>query len=96
MGQALNDRPALKLKIIGPVDPVTDLDSPAVYVTKKIKAQKIGSLKSDGTSVNVEEVVVTPEEYPKFMERAYKAEKFSKPRNFIGLANLCRQKRRKI
>ncbi|MGB4923904.1 MAG: hypothetical protein WBO98_06970, partial [Candidatus Nitrotoga sp.] len=26
-----------------------------------------------------------PEEYPKYLERAYKAEKFSKPRNFIGL-----------
>ena len=87
LAKALNDRPVLKLEIIGRVDPVTDLDGARrVYVTKKIKAQKISSLKSDGASVNAEEVVVTPEEYPKFLERAYKAEKFSKPRNFIGIA----------
>ncbi|CAG9932994.1 DUF748 domain-containing protein [Candidatus Nitrotoga arctica] len=86
LAKALNDRPALKLEIIGRVDPVTDRDGARrVYVTQKIKAQKISSLKSDGASVNVEEVVVTPEEYPKFLERAYKAEKFSKPRNLIGL-----------
>ncbi|BBJ22194.1 DUF748 domain-containing protein [Candidatus Nitrotoga sp. AM1P] len=87
LSKALNDRPALKLEIIGRVDPVTDLDGARrIYVTKKIKAQKISSLKSDGASVNLEEMVVTPEEYPKFLERAYKAEKFSKPRNFIGIA----------
>ncbi|CAH1905925.1 conserved hypothetical protein [Candidatus Nitrotoga sp. HW29] len=87
LAKALNDRPALKLEIIGRVDPVTDLDGARrSYVTKKIKAQKISSLKSDGDSINLEELVVTPEEYPKFLERAYKAEKFSKPRNFIGIA----------
>ncbi|RFC37683.1 MAG: protein of unknown function (DUF748) [Candidatus Nitrotoga sp. SPKER] len=86
LAKALNDRSALKLEIIGRVDPVTDRDGARrAYVAQKIKAQKISSLKSDGASVNVEEVVVTPEEYPKFLERAYKAEKFSKPRNFIGL-----------
>ncbi|MDP1680130.1 MAG: DUF748 domain-containing protein, partial [Candidatus Nitrotoga sp.] len=86
LAKALNDRPALKLEIIGRVDPVTDRDGARrVYVTQKIKAQKISSLKSDGASVNLEEVTVNPEEYPKFLERAYKAEKFSKPRNFIGL-----------
>ncbi|MCE9551094.1 MAG: DUF748 domain-containing protein [Betaproteobacteria bacterium] len=86
LAKALNDRPALKLEIIGRVDPVTDRDGARrAYVTQKIKAQKLRSLKSDGASVNLEEVTVTPEEYPKFLEQAYKAEKFSKPRNFIGI-----------
>ena len=86
LAKALNDRPALKLEIIGRVDFVTDRDGARrAYVTQKIKAQKIRSLKSDGASINLEEVTVTPEEYPKFLELAYKAEKFSKPRNFIGL-----------
>ena len=86
LAKALNDRPALKLEIIGRVDPVTDRDGARrIYVTQKIKAQKIRSLKSDGASVNIEEMTVSPEEYPKFLEQAYKAEKFSKPRNFIGL-----------
>jgi hypothetical protein len=81
LAKALNDRPGLKLEIIGRVDPVTDRDGARrAYVT-----QKISSLKSDGAFVNQEEVTVTPEEYPKFLERAYKAEKFSKQRNFIGL-----------
>ncbi|CAH1201941.1 conserved hypothetical protein [Candidatus Nitrotoga sp. BS] len=85
LAKALNDRPALKLEIAGRVDPVTDRDGARrVYVTQKIKAQKIRSLKSDGATVNLEEVTISPEEYPKFLERAYKAEKFSKPRNFIG------------
>ncbi|RFC34141.1 MAG: protein of unknown function (DUF748) [Candidatus Nitrotoga sp. MKT] len=86
LAKALNDKPALKLEIIGRVDPVTDRDGARrAYVTQKIKAQKLRSLKSDGASVNLEEVTVTPEEYPKFLEQAYKAEKFSKPRNFIGI-----------
>ena len=85
LAKALNDRPALKLEIAGRVDPVTDHDGARrAYVTQKIKAQKIRSLKSDGAPVNPEEVTISPEEYPKFLERAYKAEKFSKPRNFIG------------
>jgi hypothetical protein len=86
LAKALNDKPALKLEIIGRVDPVTDRDGARrAYVTQKIKAQKIRSLKSDGASFILEEVTVTPEEYPKFLEQAYKAEKFSKPRNFIGI-----------
>lgn len=86
LAKAINDKPALKLEIIGRVDPVTDRDGARrAYVTQKVKAQKIRSLKSDGASVNLEEVTVNPEEYPKFLEQAYKAEKFSKPRNFIGI-----------
>lgn len=86
LAKALNDKPALKLEIVGRVDPVTDRDGARrAYVTQKIKAQKIRSLKSDGAPVNPDEMTVTPEEYPKYLEQAYKAEKFSKPRNFIGL-----------
>jgi hypothetical protein len=30
--------------------------------------------------------MVTPQEYPEYLKRAYKAERFPKPRNFIGIA----------
>jgi len=85
LAKALNDRPALKLEITGRVDPVTDCEGArSAYVTQKIKEQKIRSLKSDDAPVNLEEVTISPEEYPKFLERAYKEENFSRPRNFFG------------
>jgi len=87
LSKALNDRPALKLEIMGRYDPVTDLDGARrVYIAKKVKAQKILKLKLGGEeSVNSEEVTVGPDEYVKYLKLAYKAESFSKPRNFIGL-----------
>lgn len=87
LAKALNDRPALKLEIAGCFDPVTDLDGARhVYVAQKTKAQKVLKLKLSGEeSINPEEVTVSPEEYPKYLKLAYKAESFSKPRNFLGI-----------
>ncbi|HTN64928.1 MAG TPA: hypothetical protein VL051_01920, partial [Burkholderiaceae bacterium] len=55
------------------------------YVERKVRLQKIEELRDQGSAVQIQDVTVTPAEYPKYLERAYKAEKFSKPRNMIGL-----------
>lgn len=87
LAKALNDRTALKLEIIGRVDPITDRDGARrIYIAQRVKAQKILNLEPGGDTSNPEEVTVGPEEYPKYLKMAYKAEKFSKPRNFLGFA----------
>ena len=86
--KALHDRPALKMDIIGHADPEKDgAGLKQSLLLRRVKTQKIKELagKSDNLS-SLESVTVTPEEYPLFLKRAYEAEKFPKPRNFIGFA----------
>lgn len=86
--KALYDRPALKVEIEGHVDPAKDAEGlRRDLFLKKLKAQKLKSLASRGSSpLPLDNVTVEPAEYPKFLKAAYKAEKFPKPRNFIGIA----------
>jgi uncharacterized protein involved in outer membrane biogenesis len=85
LAKALQDRPALKLSITGRVDPKFDVEgSREAKLAKAVRAQKIEDL-SDSEAANPASVKVTPAEYNKYLERAYKAAKFSKPRNAIGL-----------
>jgi flagellar motor protein MotB len=86
--KALHDRPSLKMDIIGHADPEKDgagLKQNLLF--RRVKTQKIKELagKSDNLS-SLESVTVTPEEYPLLLKRAYEAERFPKPRNFIGFA----------
>ena len=86
--KALHDRPALKLEIEGHVDLEKDKEGLLQYLFhKKIKAQKLKEIvKAGKTAVPVDEVKIEGSEYPKYLKMAYKAEKFPKPRNFIGIA----------
>jgi hypothetical protein len=86
--KALHDRPALKVEIEGHVDPGKDPEGVRRYLfLKKVKARKLKEMASQGMApVPVDNVTVEPGEYPKFLKAAYKAEKFPKPRNFIGIA----------
>ena len=86
IAKALADRPALKLEIIGRVDPDTDRDgAKREYMMRRVRAQKRQDLISQGGGANPEEVEVQPQEYAKYLERAYKNESFKKPRNMIGM-----------
>ena len=84
---ALADKPGLKLEIAGHVDPEADREGLKQYLLqRKVKAQKLTDLAKKGApALPVDDVVVTPEEYEKYLSLAYRAEKFPKPRNFIGM-----------
>lgn len=83
LATALKDRPALKLDIIGRVDPATDRDGlRREAVNRQIREQKL----KDAGDASEADSTVKPEEMDKYLERAYKAAKFPKPRNVIGLA----------
>ena len=85
--KALYDRPSLKLDIEGHVDIENDREGMRKYLfDKKLKAQKLNKMMKKGLpAVPVDEVVIEPSEYEEYLRKAYKAEKFEKPRNIIGL-----------
>ena len=84
----LTDRPALKLDIEGHVDIEKDREGMRQLVfRRKVAAQKLADLAKTGQPApGLDNVIVETAEYPKYLARAYKVEKFPKPRNFIGMA----------
>jgi hypothetical protein len=87
LAKALIDRPGLRLEVEGRVDPERDREGlKSASMEDKVRAQKREEMIKKGVeSGPADTVVVGPEEYPELLERAYKAEKFPKPRNVIGL-----------
>lgn len=84
--KVLLDRPALKLEVAGRVDPATEQEGARrAYVASRIKAQKVADLVKQGQAANSEQITVSVAEYPKYLERAYLAEPFDKPRNALGM-----------
>jgi len=87
LSKALHDRPSLKLEIAGHVD--TEKDHEALRQTlfdRKVRSQKQKDLVRKGGQVpSLDNVVVDAKEYPEYLKRAYRAEKFPKPRNLIGM-----------
>lgn len=88
LAKALYERPNLKLDVAGFVDPEKDREGlKQAALAHKIKAQKLRDIVRKGDSAaRVEDVKVDPKEYEKYLTLAYKAEKFPKPRNVIGIA----------
>ena len=84
--KALFDRPALKLEIEGHVDVERDREGLKQYLFEnKVKAQKLKDLVKKGQpAIPVDKVTIEKEEYEKYLKMAYKAEKFPKPRTFLG------------
>lgn len=83
----LNERPALKVDIEGHADLISDREGlKQVMMQRKVKAQKLKELAKSDKSILPEKVVVSKEEYPKYLKQAYKEEKFPKPSNFLGMA----------
>ncbi|WP_206047224.1 DUF748 domain-containing protein, partial [Noviherbaspirillum denitrificans] len=86
LAKALTDRPGLKLDIGGRVDPEADREGlKHVSVERKVRAVKIRDLRAKGVEVEPGSVTVSREEYPALLLRAYRDEKFPKPRNVLGL-----------
>ncbi|MGD0662402.1 MAG: DUF748 domain-containing protein [Syntrophorhabdales bacterium] len=88
IAKALSDRPALKLEITGFVDPEKDKEAlKQVYFMRKLKAEKLRELVKKGEAPpGLDQVVIEPGEYDKYLKMAYRDEKFPKPRNIIGFA----------
>jgi len=86
--KALSDRPALKIDIEGYVDAEQDREAmKKAAFERKLKVQKLNEMApGDKHTIKVEEMVIGDAEYEKYLRNAYNAEKFPKPRNFIGLA----------
>lgn len=88
LAKALADRPALKLEVTGRADPAGDREGlKRAILERRVRAQKLAEAAKKGEAGgSLVEVRVTDEEYPKYLERAYKEEKFPKPKNLIGFA----------
>lgn len=87
IGKALNDRPNIKLDIEGYVD--IDQDRPALTqeeLNRRIKVQKMNETSAkDDQPISTESVKLAQTEYEKYLKQVYRAAKFDKPRNFLGL-----------
>jgi len=85
--KALAERPQLKLDIEGYVDPENDREGlKKAAVNRKIRAQKIkDTLSKAEQEKSAAEISVSPAEYEKYLQKAYSAEKFPKPRTALGL-----------
>ena len=87
LATALGKRPALKLEVEGKVDAARDAEGlQRLLYERKVKARKADELAKAGTPpAAVDEVVVSKEEWPEYLERAYRKERFPKPRTALGL-----------
>jgi len=85
--QALYNRPGLDLEIKGYVSTAEDRTSLIEYtLSKTVKSKKLKHmLKKGREAVPVDDIVLEPDEYKKFLWKAYKEAKFEKPKNMIGM-----------
>ncbi len=83
LATALLARPSLNLSIEGRVDPAFDREGlREAMLLDRIKLQKVSR---DGGNVDLDTIVLTPADYTKYLTRVYKAAKFDKPKDFMGL-----------
>lgn len=84
LAKALDDRPGLKLDVSGRVDPVVDAEAlKHAAVEREIKAAKLKD--TGGKPGNVDNVTIASGEHDKYLTEAYRAAKFERPRNALGL-----------
>jgi len=85
--EVLYERPSLKLDIEGHVDVEKDREGLRQYLfKKKLKVVKLKRLVKKGTAhLSVDEITIEADEYEKYLKKVYKAEKFEKPKNPLGL-----------
>jgi uncharacterized protein involved in outer membrane biogenesis len=86
LSKALTDRTGLKLEVTGRADPENDREGlKRAVLDRKVKAQKLAESVKRGDAVSsLQEVIIAPDEYQKYLALAYKEEKFPKPKNLIG------------
>jgi outer membrane protein OmpA-like peptidoglycan-associated protein len=84
---ALYERPGLQLEVTGFADIEKDRQGLISYrFDKQIKTQKLKKMKKkEAAVVSVDSVMIEPEEYEKYLKMAYRAGKFKKPKNILGI-----------
>ncbi|SFG93179.1 protein of unknown function [Duganella sp. CF458] len=87
LAKALTERPGLKLDITGRFDDAAEADAlKHVALERKLRQLKTRELQARSSELPAGGVVVAKAEYAALLERAYKDEKFVKPRNALGFA----------
>jgi flagellar motor protein MotB len=88
LAKALSDRPALNIEVAGYADIEKDREALVQYsFDSKLRAQKLKDMVKKGDkALPLDDVTIETEEYEKYLRKAYKQEKFPKPRNFLGIA----------
>ncbi len=85
----LAERPALTLLVTGFADPERDREGlKRLILERKVKARKAADLDLAGEDAGpaaLDALPLTPEEYPRYLEKAYRKEKIPKPRTALGL-----------
>lgn len=86
IAKAMHDRPGIKLQVSGFTAPE---DIPAMEKAefrRQVAMPKYLELESDGKAPeSVDQITLTEEEYPEYLETAYKDAPFDKPKNFLGI-----------
>jgi uncharacterized protein involved in outer membrane biogenesis len=85
--KALHERPSLSIEIEGHADKERDTDGlRKLFFDRKVKAQKLNEIARKGeTAFPVDDVKIEPADYERYLKRAYRQEKFPKPKNVLGL-----------
>ncbi|MGW8393562.1 DUF748 domain-containing protein [Pseudoduganella sp. HUAS MS19] len=87
LAKALTERPGLKLDITGRFDDAAEADAlKRVALERKLRQLKTRELQARSSELPAGGVQVAKDEYAGLLERAYKDEKFVKPRNALGFA----------
>ncbi len=83
---ALYQRPALSLEIQGQADPDQDREAlRQLAFENRIKSEKLKDIAKKQPDVDLSDITVSSEERPNYVERAYRAGQFPKPRGSEGL-----------
>ena len=87
LGDALVDRPALRLDVTGRADPAVDGEGlKRAMLDRQVQAEKLKAMMAAGQDAPpVDEIEIGAEEYPELLKKAYRAADFKKPRNLIGM-----------
>lgn len=87
LARALEERPGLKLDVSGRIAP--DADREALRRAALDRQVKAAKLRDAGTkpsaTASLDEVSLDPQEYGKYLAAAYRAAKFDRPRNALGV-----------
>lgn len=83
----LSDRTSLNLEISGFVDPLTDTEGLRSYLfERRLKEQKLKDILRHGKQAPaVDDIVIAPDEFHAYLEKAYRTTDFAKPKNALGM-----------